>query len=213
MKKAVNALLIGFLNGIAILTPVIITVVIIRFIVIKLNSMVLNPLLDILSPLSFAGYEVFIAKSIILLLAIFFVAMVGWGAKVWAIRQTFLWGERIFVRVPLMGRIYNSVKQITSSLMNQSKVVFKQVVLVEFPSKGVYSIGFLTGVDKEEISQKLGREVVKVLIPTAPNPTTGFLIAVARESLIDLDMSIEDAVKMIISGGVVTPQSRNDVKK
>ena len=204
MKKTWNNFILGFVNGIAILTPVIITVLIIRFLVVKLNDIVLNPLVRLLEPLQLAGFEVPLAKTIILVLAVVTVAFIGWGAKIWVIRKTFSWGESLLIRLPFMGKIYNAVKQITSSFMTQGKVIFKQVVLVEFPRKGMYSIGFVTGEVGEELKARTGQGGVKLLIPTAPNPTTGFFIIAPKEELTYLDMSVEDAIKIIISGGVMS---------
>lgn len=204
MKRTWNNFILGFVNGIAILTPVIITVVIIRFLVIKLNDIVLNPLIRFLEPLQLAGFEVPLAKTIILLLAVLTVALIGWAAKIWVIRKTFSWGEGLLIRLPFMGKIYHAVKQITSSFMTQGRVLFKQVVLVEFPRKGMYSIGFVTGEVGEELKERIRIGGVKLFIPTAPNPTTGFFIIVAKEELTYLDMSVEDALKIVISGGVMS---------
>lgn len=204
MRKIWNNFVIGFVNGIAILTPVIITVLIIRFLVIKLNDMLFNPLLKLLNPFHLAGYEVPLAKTIILILAILMVGLVGWGAKVWVIRRAFVFGEQLFIKVPVMGRIYKAVKQIISSFVGQGKALFRKAALIEFPRKGVYSIGFVTGRGEGEIKAKTFENGIHVFVPTAPNPTTGFFMIVPENELIYLEMSVEDAIKLVISGGVMT---------
>ncbi len=211
MNKTWNNFIVGFVNGIALLTPVIITVLIIRFLVIKLNEIVLNPLIKLFTPLNLAGFEVPLAKTVILLLALLMVAFIGWAARIWVIRKVFTVGERLLIRVPFMGRIYNAVKQVTASFMTQGKVIFKQVVLVEFPRKGMYSVGFITGEVEGELREKMKGNGIKIFVPTAPNPTTGFFMIVAKEELTYLDMSVEEALKLVISGGVMT--SKGSVKK
>lgn len=204
MKKVWNNFILGFVNGIAILTPVIITVLIIRFLVMKLNDMLFNPLLKLLNPLQLAGYEVPLAKTIILFLAILAVGLVGWGGKVWVIHRAFSLGERIFIRVPVLGRIYKAVKQIISSFVGQGKTLFRKAVLVEFPRKGVYSIGFVTGSPEGEIKARTFEDGIHVFVPTAPNPTSGFFMIVPKSELIYLEMSVENALKLVISGGVMS---------
>lgn len=205
MKRMWNNFIVGFLNGIAILTPLIVTVLIIKFLVMKLNEMLLNPLVKFMAPLQLAGYEVLVAKTIILFSALALVVLIGWGTKVWIIRRTFIFGERLFVRIPFMGRIYNAIKHIISTFANQGKGAFRQVVLVEFPRKGVYSMGFVTGAASGEIKAKTFEDGIHVFVPTAPNPTTGFFLILSKNEVTYLDISVEDGIKLVISGGVVNP--------
>lgn len=113
--------------------------------------------------------------------------------------------ERLMNRVPLVKTIYGTVKQIIDTIAQQKKAVFQRAVMIEFPRSGLYSIGFLTSEANGEVQFKTDSEVWNVFVPTTPNPTSGWLIMVPKEDVILLDMTIGDAMKLIISGGAVVP--------
>ncbi|ACB75799.1 DUF502 domain-containing protein [Opitutus terrae] len=113
--------------------------------------------------------------------------------------------ERFIRRIPGIGTVYNSVKQIVATFGTQNKNLFNKVVLVQFPREGLWSIGFLTNKQQAEPQANLGREAWTVFVPTTPNPTSGFLIIVPREHVVELEMSVGDGMKLIISGGAVVP--------
>lgn len=113
--------------------------------------------------------------------------------------------EAILGRMPVVRSIYTALKQVFESVFSDKERSFKDAVLVEYPKKDMWVIGFLTGTTKGEVQQRLDDEVVNVFIPTTPNPTSGFLVFVEKDKIIDLDMSVEQALKMIISAGIVTP--------
>jgi uncharacterized membrane protein len=109
-------------------------------------------------------------------------------------------------RIPLISRIYKGVKQVSEVFLERNKNLFQGVVLIEYPRKGIWSMGFLTQTDSGEISEKLDQEMACVFISTTPNPTSGLLVILPKKDLVILDMSIEEALKMVIFGGLVTPQ-------
>ncbi len=113
--------------------------------------------------------------------------------------------ERFVQNIPGVGTVYNSVKQIVATFGSERRSLFNQVVLVQFPRAGCWSIGFLTNKAQGEPQARTGSEVWTVFIPTTPNPTSGFLIMVPRHEIVELDMSVGDAMKMILSGGAVMP--------
>jgi uncharacterized membrane protein len=113
--------------------------------------------------------------------------------------------ERIIKSVPGVSTVYNTVKQIVETFGAQSRSVFSKVVLVEFPRKGVWSIGFLTNKALGEPQARTSAEVWSVFVPTTPNPTSGFLVLFPKGDIIELDMTVGDGMKMIISGGTVAP--------
>ncbi|WP_028307594.1 DUF502 domain-containing protein [Desulfitibacter alkalitolerans] len=113
--------------------------------------------------------------------------------------------DQIICKIPIANSIYKTVKQIVDAFYSGDKKSFKQVVLIEYPRKGLYVLAFLTGESMGEVQVKTDQEVINVFLPTTPNPTSGFLLFVPREDVIFLDMSVEDGLKMIISGGVVVP--------
>lgn len=117
-----------------------------------------------------------------------------------------LW-ENLMIKVPLVRNIYTVFKQIVDTVSVQGRERFNRVVLVEFPRKGIYSMGFVTGVTRGEVQNLTDERVVNVFIPTTPNPTTGFLIFVPETNVIQLSMNVEDGMKMIISGGLYTPHN------
>lgn len=115
-------------------------------------------------------------------------------------------GDRMFLRIPLVRTIYQSVKQIMDAFSSSSnKAAFKQVVLVEYPRAGIYSLAFVTSEDKGEIQFRTKEDCINIFIPTTPNPTSGFFLIIPASDCIPLDMSVEDGFKLIISGGVITP--------
>ena len=114
--------------------------------------------------------------------------------------------DLIFVRIPLLGSIYRSVKQMIDAFSISNNKGFKQVVLVEWPKEGFYSIAFLTNDQPERLKEYIGKDVV-TLLPTAPNVTTGFFITLKHQLVTPIDLSVEDAFKTIISSGVFAPPS------
>src|SRR5215207_6628852 len=114
-------------------------------------------------------------------------------------------GERVIQRIPGIGAVYNSVKQIVATFGTENRNLFNKVVLVEFPRKGTWTLGFLTNKQQGEAQSMAGTETWTVFVPTTPNPTSGFLLMLPHHEIVELDMSVGDGMKMIISGGAVVP--------
>ncbi|GEO82402.1 DUF502 domain-containing protein [Pararhodospirillum oryzae] len=117
-------------------------------------------------------------------------------------------GEYIVGQVPVIRNIYGVLKQIVETVLAQQSAAFRQVVLVEYPRKGIWALAFITGVTEGEVQNLTEDETINVFLPTTPNPTSGFLLFVPRRDLVVLDMSVEDGIKMVISGGIFTPPDR-----
>lgn len=115
------------------------------------------------------------------------------------------WWEALLQRIPVVRSIYQSVKQISDTVFSPSGQAFRQALLVQYPRQGSWTIGFLTGTPGGEIAQHLGDDMVSLYVPTTPNPTSGFFLMVPSTDVIELDMSVEDALKYLISMGVVAP--------
>lgn len=113
--------------------------------------------------------------------------------------------DRVLGRMPVLRSIYSATKQIIETVVAHQSTAFREAVLVEYPRRGIWSIGFLTGVTRGEVQKLTEEEVLNVFLPTTPNPTSGFLLFVPRGDLVILDMTVEEALKMVISGGIVTP--------
>ena len=133
------------------------------------------------------------------------VTLLGYLSR-WVFGKYFLQrGERIIQGIPGIGQVYNTVKQIVDTFSTHNRNLFNKVVLVEFPREGIWSIGFLTNKYQGEPHALISPETWTVFVPTAPNPTSGFLLLLPKEKIRELDMSVGDGMKMIISGGGVVP--------
>ena len=117
-------------------------------------------------------------------------------------------GENLLNRMPIIRSIYGALKQIFETVLRSSSRSFREVALIEYPRRGIWAIGFITTKTTGEVRSEIKEDVVNVFLPTTPNPTSGFLLFVPRKDLIILDMGVEEAIKMIVSAGIVTPPSR-----
>ncbi|MDQ6620991.1 MAG: DUF502 domain-containing protein [Pseudomonadota bacterium] len=125
-------------------------------------------------------------------------------------RLILMW-EAVLTRIPFVKSIYSSVKQVSDTLLSDKGNAFREALLVEFPHQGSWTIAFLTGTPPPSIASEFAEEHVSVYVPTTPNPTSGYFLLVARSRVRDLDMSVDEALKYIISMGVVAPRSRTPV--
>ncbi len=125
-------------------------------------------------------------------------------------RQLVAAWESLLGRIPLVRTIYHSVKQVAVTIFSSQGKSFRKVLLIEYPRKGIYTLAFQTGDAVAEVREKSGREVINVFVPTTPNPTSGFFIMVPEEDVQVLDMSIDEALKMIMSLGVIVPGGKEN---
>ena len=117
-------------------------------------------------------------------------------------------GERIVARMPVIRNVYSALKQIFETVLKQQSNAFRQAVLIEYPRRGIWAVGFITGNTEGEVQNLTKDDMVNVFLPTTPNPTSGFLLFVPREELVHLSMTVEEAIKMVISAGIVNPPDR-----
>ena len=117
-------------------------------------------------------------------------------------------GENLLNRMPIIRSIYGALKQIFETVLRSSSRSFREVALIEYPRRGIWAIGFITTKTTGEVRSEIKEDVVNVFLPTTPNPTSGFLLFVPRKDLVVLDMGVEEAIKMIVSAGIVTPPSK-----
>lgn len=143
-----------------------------------------------------------------LALAIALVTLVGRLARHYLGRKLIETGDNLLLRLPLLNKIYSTVKQVKEAFAG-NKSSFKEAVLVEFPHPGIYSLGFITSDQRNEVQLKTPEQVWSIFVPTTPNPTTGFLIFVPESKMVRLDMTVADTIKTIISLGAVTPEYAN----
>jgi len=140
-----------------------------------------------------------------------FTILVGWIGKGILGRSFLRWGERLVDRMPVVRSIYNGVKQIAETVFSQRDTSFDKACLVEYPRPGIWAIAFVSTNAKGEIHTKLSDqdgEIATVFLPTTPNPTSGFLLFLPRSDIKELDMSVEDAAKLVISAGLVYPNDK-----
>lgn len=188
--------------GLLVWVPLIVTGLIIKFLVDLLDFTILllppswRP--EAILGFSVPGTGVVVAIVIVFLTGIVAANIVG--------RKLFDVGEAIVDRIPLVRSIYSAVKQVMHSLFSNGGQSFRRVLMVQYPRKGVWTLGFQTGVGVGEVQHRTDQEVVTVFIPTTPNPTSGFVIMVPREDAVELDMSVEDGLKFVMSLGVVVPE-------
>lgn len=122
-----------------------------------------------------------------------------------------LWGrvsDRILNQMPVIRNVHSAIKQILETVLAQQSNAFREAVLIEYPRRGIWAVGFLTGTTKGEVQNMTEEECINVFLPTTPNPTSGFLLFVPRKDIAPLSMTVEEAIKMVISGGIVTPPDR-----
>jgi uncharacterized membrane protein len=192
-----------FISGLLIWLPIWVTILVIKFIVDILgNTLSLLPLRyqpDALIGFHIPGINVIITLLIILLTGIIVANFIG--------RRLILIGDAIIARIPLVRTIYTGVKQVLETLFTPGGRSFRKVLLVEYPRAGMWSLAFQTGEGAAEVEKQLNDAMVSIFIPTTPNPTSGFLMMVPRKDVIELEMSVDQALKFVISLGVVQPLS------
>lgn len=198
------------ITGIAVVFPLVLTIIVLRFIVNKINILVLTPLTKFFQPYLYGPYDVVAAKTAVFLLVILGIYLIGWAASVIVLRKFFGAWEGVFLRLPLLGKIYRAFKEIARAIFRQDKMIFRAVVLIEYPRSGIFSLGFLTNEEKWEASKRINADYVSVFVPTVPNPTSGFFVVVPRKEVTFLDMRVEDGMKMVISCGAVIPGASHD---
>lgn len=216
----------NFLAGLVVVAPVAITIWLIWTFVGWIDGWVLpfvpkayHP--DMLIQRWFGDSEWFIAlfgenvrvniRGLGVVVFLIFTIVVGWIAKGLIGRQFITFGETIVDRIPVLRSLYSGIKQIAETVFAQSEAKFDKACLVEYPRTGVWAIAFISTTAKGEIDEKIPVEedIVSVFLPTTPNPTSGFLLFVPRHSVTELDMSVEDAAKLVISAGLVYPGKKN----
>lgn len=154
-----------------------------------------------------ANYLPFGIPGIGLVLMLVLLTFIGWFAAGFAGRSLMRMGEQVLDRMPIIRSIYGALKQIFETVLAESSRSFREVVLVEWPRRGVWVIGFVTGPAKGEIADRFDGTFITVFIPTTPNPTSGFLVFVPERDIIHLDIPVEDGVKLVVSGGIVVPEA------
>jgi uncharacterized membrane protein len=206
-----NRLRAYFLAGVLVTSPVVITLALAYWLINFVDSHVV-PLIPVRwNPDTYLrdyfGFKISI-PGLGLLILIILITLIGWLTAGYLGRIFVRIGENIVARMPVIRGIYGAVKQIMETIFRNQSQAFRRAVLVEYPRRGLWTIAFVTGRSEGEVKNLIKEELVNIYVPTTPNPTSGFLLFVPREDVIYLSMSVEEAFKLVISGGLVTPPDR-----
>ena len=193
-----------FFTGLLISAPIGATIYITIFIVEFIAGLVpqrFNPngLLPEIIGYEIPGLELIIAFLSFILIGLIFSTLFG--------KAILGYFDNMITRIPFAGNVYKAIKQITETFSN-ADAAYQKVVLIEYPRKDIYAIGFMTGETKGEIKDRKKIDMVNVFVPTTPNPTSGFLLFIPKEDAVELDMSVEDAIKLVVSAGMVVPPTK-----
>ncbi|MEW5774502.1 MAG: DUF502 domain-containing protein [Thermodesulfobacteriota bacterium] len=188
--------------GVLVLAPIGATVVFLRFVVTQVDQVIL--LLP--EPYRPEHYLPFPVPGLGLVVVFMVLFLAGFLARNFLGRWVVAAWERLLSAIPFVSPFYKAVKQLVETVFSSAGKDFQRVVLMEYPRKGMFAIGFVTGVAVGEIQHRTAKRVVNVFLPTTPNPTSGFYLAVPEEEVVPLSMSVEDAFKVIVSGGIINPE-------
>ena len=191
-----------FITGLLITLPIALTYFILQFLFKNLDA--LSPvftkiLIDMGAPIP----EGFRIPALGLVITLLIVLAVGWFTTNFFGKQLINLGESLVEKIPFVRKIYKGSKQVVQSIAHADTTAFRKVVLLEFPRRGMLAIGFVTGSARGEVQEYTREDVLNVFVPTMPNPTSGFLVFAPPEDLTEIDMSIEDGIKYVVSGGIV----------
>ena len=190
--------------GLLVWLPILVTVLIIKFLIDLMDTTLLL-LPSAIQPENLLGFNIpglGVVLSAVVLLSTGMVVTNLMGRN-----MVSLW-ERLLMRIPLVRPIYSAAKQLSETLLSGSGKSFRKVVLVEYPRPGLWTLAFLTGDGVSEVIEKTGRDLVNIYVPTTPNPTSGFFLMVPSKDLIELNMSVDAGIKLILSAGVVGPDDK-----
>ncbi len=199
--KRMQAFWRNFLTGFLIVLPAAITFVILQFLFGWGVEYVIDPVANLFARFGLSHLTMFFVRVSVAVGLVLLLVFLGFATHILVIKRLLSYGEKILLGLPVVGKIYGTVREISDHFGESERKIFRRVVLVEWPGPGLYTLGFVT-------SESSGN-MVNVFIGTTPTPLTGFLIFVEKELLIPLDMSIEDALKLIVSGGIAGPHIKS----
>lgn len=201
----------SFLTGLIVIAPVGLTIWLIWSVIGWIDGVVLPLVPYDFQPEKYIGINL---RGIGVIIFLLFTIVVGWLAKGLLGRSLIRIAENMVQNVPVVRSIYSGVKQIAETVFAQSERSFEKACLFEYPRKGIWAIGFISTTAKGEVAQRAttSGDLISVFVPTTPNPTSGFLLFFPREDIIELDMSVEDAAKLVISAGLVYPNEKDPSK-
>tara|TARA_B100000315_G_scaffold147013_1_gene136028 strand:- start:6514 stop:7176 length:663 start_codon:yes stop_codon:yes gene_type:complete len=213
IKKIRTKLQNLFIAGLLVLLPISITVFILTFVFQKLDNLLSPAFVKLLILFGLPLQRGQFIPGLGFVATIIIIVFTGLITKNILGRKLFSLGEIIVERIPVARSIYSGAKQIIDAVSKSQLEAFNKVVMVEYPRKGLFSLGFVTCEARGEIQEYTKENVVNVFIPTTPNPTSGLLIFVPKEDIIPLSMTVEEGIKLVVSGGIVTPIKNNNLQQ
>jgi len=200
-----------FLAGVLVTTPLAVTIALATWLIDFVDSRVVPLIPAQYNPDSYLkeylGYEIGL-PGLGLIVLIIFITLVGALTAGFLGRIVLRFYENMLNRMPVIRSVYGATKQILETVLKHQSSAFRQPVLVEYPRRGMWAVAFITGRTEGEVQDLIADDLINVFLPTTPNPTSGFLLFVPKEDLIILKMTVEEAIKMVISAGIVTPPDR-----
>lgn len=188
------------------LAPLGVTIIVVKFLLDRVGAPASNVLFQFIDPdLRSAPWVATTLSILATFIVVAVITLLGYLSNFFIGRIAMNLAERLINALPFVNAVYRTVKQIVDTFRQQQKAVFQRCVLIEYPRQGIYVIGFKTSDARGEVQHRTGAEVCNIFVPTTPNPTSGFLLMVPIDEVIEMDMSIGDAMKLIISGGAVVP--------
>lgn len=192
--------------GLLVWLPVVVTVLLFRFLITLMDqTLILLPLQ--IRPESLLGFSI---PGLGLILTLLVLLVTGVLAANIVGRTMVSFGEKILKRIPVVRSVYSAAKNFSELVFSETGQSFKKVLLIQYPRKGVYSLAFQTSTALGEVQKKTGKDMVCTFVPTTPNPTSGYIIILPKEDVIEMDMNVDEAFKMIVSLGVVVPSWSED---
>ncbi len=210
-NSRLTALRNAFLTGLLLLAPLVVTVWAF-FKIIDIIGGSFRPLFDTLIPGRLQDIPL-VWEIAVTVVVFFLITFFGFVSHYFFGKYLLDLGERVILAIPGLNTVYSSVKQVVATFGSQNRNVFSRVVLVQYPRPGVWTLGFLTGKTQAETQARAGRELWSVFVPTSPNPTSGFMLFFPPEEITELEMSVGDGMKMVISGGALVPSGNSGEKK
>lgn len=201
----------AFVSGLLLLAPLAVTIWGVEWIVEFVGGR-FRPLFDTVIPLHLQTIP-FVWNVAVTLVVFALITLVGFISHYLFGKYLLDLGERVIVGIPGVSTVYSSVKQVVATFGSQNRNVFSKVVLVQYPRAGSWTLGFLTSKTQAEPQARADRELWAVFVPTSPNPTSGFVLFLPPEEITELDMSVGDGMKMVISGGAVVPPFKAETEK
>lgn len=192
-----------FITGIIVVAPISLTIYLISLIINLIDDKILPLFPERYNPETYLPFAV---PGIGVLVFVLVLTLVGWLTTGLVGRTIVRVGENLLDRMPVVRSIYSALKQIFETVFSQNSRAFRDVVLIPYPREGCWALGFATGTTRGEVQDVIQDEVVNVFLPTTPNPTSGFLLFLPKRDVIFLEMTVEQGIKLVISGGVVTPE-------